>query len=213
MIIKALSDTHNRHDEISARFNLECDILIHAGDAGVRGNFTEIENFYKWYVKQPAKYKLFVPGNHDKSAKKHKLLHAMAEEYGIIVLRNSGVTINGKTFWGCGDVAIFDKMGNYRQPTHPNNFQLMPLKLDVLVTHCPAQYLLDFGGIRYQTNLGCPRLRAELDSSKRDVKTMIHGHIHEEGGNSLDHNGTVIYNVACMDRNYEIVRGPKEIII
>lgn len=53
--IKIISDTHNEQHQIT---NTERDILIHCGDFGTKGNYTEAENFLYWFVKQPSKYKI-----------------------------------------------------------------------------------------------------------------------------------------------------------
>src|SRR5580692_1459848 len=66
--IIALSDTHNNHQKIEVP---ECDILIHAGDATTRGSPEEIMAFLDWFGSQKSKYKVYVPGNHDKDIEKN----------------------------------------------------------------------------------------------------------------------------------------------
>jgi Icc-related predicted phosphoesterase len=41
------------------------DILIHAGDATLRGTALEATGFLQWFAKQDYQWKFFVPGNHD----------------------------------------------------------------------------------------------------------------------------------------------------
>ena len=62
MKIVAISDTHNQHDSLTIP---ECDILIHAGDATMIGSPDEMKAFFKWFSNQPAKQRIFVPGNHE----------------------------------------------------------------------------------------------------------------------------------------------------
>jgi len=60
--IVCLSDTHNYNEEIAVP---DGDILIHAGDATLRGTIPEIEAFLAWFSRLPHKHKVFVAGNHD----------------------------------------------------------------------------------------------------------------------------------------------------
>lgn len=69
--ICAISDTHNRYNKIVIP---ECDILIDCGDYSFKGYDSEIKNFYKWFNKQPAKYKISIQGNHECLDKKTELL-------------------------------------------------------------------------------------------------------------------------------------------
>ena len=62
MKIVCLSDTHNCNEEISVP---DGDILIHSGDATIRGTMLEVEEFLSWFASLPHPYKIFVAGNHD----------------------------------------------------------------------------------------------------------------------------------------------------
>src|ERR1017187_9592000 len=93
LIIDLLSDTHNQH----AKF--KCDggnILIHAGDATLRGTEQEALVFLDWYAKQDYDYLIFVPGNHDWSFERQPVLMAEAcQDRNIILLNDSGVDLEG----------------------------------------------------------------------------------------------------------------------
>jgi predicted phosphohydrolase len=60
--IVCLSDTHNCSEQIIVPNG---DILIHAGDATIRGTIDEIILFNEWFANLPHAYKIFVAGNHD----------------------------------------------------------------------------------------------------------------------------------------------------
>ena len=61
--IVAISDTHSRHNQISAL--PAGDILIHAGDATNKGTLAEVVAFNQWLGTLPYQHKIFVAGNHD----------------------------------------------------------------------------------------------------------------------------------------------------
>src|SRR5437868_6191319 len=60
--IVCLSDTHNCNEQITVPNG---DILIHSGDATIRGTQSEVEDFLSWFSRLPHKHKIFVAGNHD----------------------------------------------------------------------------------------------------------------------------------------------------
>merc|ERR1712070_694415 len=63
-----LSDTHNMHRAIEAKFPLpEGDILIHTGDFSDNGSPAEIADFDAWLgeIGQRFRHVLLIPGNHD----------------------------------------------------------------------------------------------------------------------------------------------------
>jgi predicted phosphodiesterase len=54
MKIVCLSDTHNCNERIEVP---DGDIMIHAGDATIRGTIDEITNFNRWFANLPHKIK------------------------------------------------------------------------------------------------------------------------------------------------------------
>jgi len=200
MIIKAISDTHNDHDKFDSK-DLECDILIHAGDACIKGNYTEGLSFLKWLVKQPAKYKVVVWGNHDSKCKSNQELIDLAKEYGIIVLNRSGVEIGGVKLYGvCTTFMDIQRHSNYQ--VRSEAWETIPEGLDVLITHMPPFGVLDANeeGIA----IGCPMLLNKL--SETMPKYHLFGHCHEGRGRTeeLRSQGKVTkcVNVASKDRQY-----------
>ena len=80
--IFAFSDTHGRHRELQVPE--KTDILICAGDA-VEDNLLgdEYDDFIDWFSSFPAKWKFFVPGNHELSfelGQSEKIEKAMSEK-------------------------------------------------------------------------------------------------------------------------------------
>ena len=56
------ADTHGAHRKLPI---VETDIAIHLGDACTLGNNVQLNDFLDWFSNYPAKYKLFVAGNHE----------------------------------------------------------------------------------------------------------------------------------------------------
>lgn len=104
MKIVAISDTHNKHNQLVLP---EGDIIVHAGDATGRGEKGEVRNFLKWYGNTPYQLKIFVAGNHDFLFEKDpKLARKLCRENGVIYLEDSGIEIQDqaglivtKNFW------------------------------------------------------------------------------------------------------------------
>lgn len=203
MKILAVSDTHNEHEKLTIGSG---DILIHAGDAGVKGNFTEIKAFLDWFVKQNYKYKVFVPGNHDSKMYTHPDLIKLAEDYGISVLHNDSVIIEGVHIFGVSKTfPSEDRVENFEE--REKAWGCIPKKVDILVTHIPPKGILDLSD-RGQ-NIGC----SELKKVVYEQAPLFHvfGHCHEYAGwqvhkpNLLVFNDTKFMNVAVKDRNYDLI--------
>ena len=63
MKILALSDSHNKHNEIPLKYLENKDnsisMIIHAGDVSGRGNKTEVRDFLDWFDSLNFYYKIF----------------------------------------------------------------------------------------------------------------------------------------------------------
>lgn len=207
MIIKCISDTHNRHNEFNSK-ELECDILIHAGDACTKGNYTEGYAFLMWYVKQPAKYKILVCGNHDRKLKIHNDLIKLAHDLGIIVLRDDLIEINGLKIYG--NHTTFMSVDRYNQSEIDSRVEVwknIPKGLDILITHMPPYGILDTNP--KGNHCGCPKLAEKV--KEVEPKTHIFGHIHLHGHSVLYKDGTLYRNVASTNEQYLLIHKPYEI--
>jgi Icc-related predicted phosphoesterase len=221
MKIVAISDTHNRHRELKIP---KCDVLVFAGDATFVGDENEMNDFFDWFKQQPAKYLVFVPGNHEVGYY-HKFEWAMPLEQGepltpyeapyINVLVDKSITIEGLKFYGSPWTYVSPKWGFqfpwYERDCSQNNIEyhqtqkrtwaMIPKDVDVLITHTPPQGILD----RVQTGIGRmdagdPYLRGEV-MKRKNLKYHFFGHIHEGYGKKR-HKGVRYYNVAVCDRTY-----------
>lgn len=182
MQIKIISDTHNHHHELNSK-DLECDLLIHCGDANTKGNYSEGEAFIYWFVKQPAKYKILVPGNHDYKLRTHPDLIRLCHDLGIHVLNDNSLNIHdikmygvSKTFW-----SEHRSETNYDINERIKAWENIPKGLDILITHMPPKYILDMN--QEGEHCGCSKLTEKMKEVK--PKYHIFGHIHEQGGKTL----------------------------
>jgi len=203
--IFGISDTHNRHKELVIP---ECDILIHAGDATGRGHSGEIIPFLNWLSKQPAKYKVFVPGNHDWGFEKQESLYRHeCQERGITLLIDELVELDGLKIYGSPITPYFCNWAFNRWPgeeiqKHWDKIQ----PCDILVTHGPPKGFLDTNML--DQRCGCDQLLYKILEIR--PKVHIFGHMHDcYGLKSFD--GIKFYNVANCNEQYKLVRPPMEI--
>jgi Icc-related predicted phosphoesterase len=208
--IVALSDTHCGHDLINVP---HCDILIHAGDATILGEAQELESFITWLAKQPAKYKIFIAGNHEKCLYYSDAgrLEQLLKDNNIIYLNNSSESILGIKIYGSPYTPIFGQWAfmKHRSVIH-EEWDKIPEDTQILVTHGPAYKLCD-STIRKEERLqsynhlyisqhhvGCIALFNKLN--KLNIPLHLFGHIHPSGGENVKYKQTHCYNVASFSR-------------
>jgi len=201
-----LSDTHNQHEQLELT---STDVLVHCGDVGTKGNFTEGKNFLMWFVKQNAKFKLLCPGNHDgrlRADTAHPDLVSLAKDLGIIILNDDFVSVDKIKIYGVS--ATFKEHGKATKSGYlPSNeerkavWENIPKHLDLLITHMPPYGILD--NTNDGRHIGCRML---LDKVK-EVQPRIHafGHIHERAGETTSLLNTDFHNMACMNRDYNLI--------
>ena len=206
--IVAIRDTHNRHKEVVIP---ECDILVHAGDYSLKGYDGEIERFYKWLNKQPAKHIVSVQGNHEVGWERSPyncISIAVKHCPNVHLLNNTSITIEGIKIHGMPDTPYFcnwafNRARNDREsmlydiPLMKKYTDNIPNDTNILVTHGPPYGILDLcpdGRI-----VGCEDLMDRVNIVKPDVH--IFGHIHHSHGEKHI-NGTSFYNAAICDEMY-----------
>lgn len=202
--IVCISDTHNRHDEV---FVPEGDILIHAGDATIRGTEQEAENFLSWFSALPHKHKIFVAGNHDwlyeVSNKRARFLTA---NFNINYLQDSAIEIENLKIYGSPwQPRFFDWAFNLNRGAEiAEKWKLIPEDIDILITHGPPHGILDEVSRRYWIeNTGCEELRKKIEeiSTLGKLKLHIFGHIHC-GYGTAENFGVKFINAANCDEEY-----------
>lgn len=219
MRITFISDTHNKHKQITSDL-VGGDLLIHAGDISSVGHKHQIENFCKWFDGlDNYDFKLFIAGNHDwgfidqEIFKVHgsvlipKSTEEILNRFGDFdYLRDSSVDIQiseekSIKVWGSPwqpefyDWAFNLPRGGDELKSRWNN---IPGDVDILITHGPAYGYLD-KVIGRNDNLGCELLVERI----KEIKPKIHvcGHIHSGRGYVFD-GDTHYINASVLNEDY-----------
>ncbi|HLV50532.1 MAG TPA: metallophosphoesterase [Flavobacterium sp.] len=174
--IAVFADTHGMHRKLPIK---EVDIAIHLGDACTFGNKAQFTDFLDWFSQYPAKYKLFVAGNHELQWEESPVAFLQMFPKNIIFLENSTICIEDITF-----VSVPARMGLRSTPKIK-----LPEKVDFLLTHAPPKDVLYNG-------FGCPILKKFVTK----LKPVYHlfGHIHETSGQTISESKTIFMNVAFL---------------
>lgn len=203
MKIVCISDTHGQLAKMSVP---DGDVLVHAGDATMRGTHRELYEFAKDMSRLAHSVKIFVAGNHDLGLQDHPdQLEDLVRSAGIVYLRDSGVTVGATRFWGSPWQPEFHNWA-FNLPRGPQlaaKWALIPKTVDVLVTHGPPYGVLDVaprGG-----HVGCADLAAAIVERKPAVH--VFGHIHECYG-QVKRGETLHVNASSCNSRYQPVNPP-----
>ena len=149
MRLVVISDTHGFRDQIGSL--PAGDVFVHAGDfmnSGLHGE--EILSFDRWLARLPIEFRVVCAGNHDRlfQLTRRQAREALSE---ATYLENTGVTIDGVSFWGSPYTPEFLHWAfMYRRRREAKQcWNQIPAGLDVLITHGPP----------YGTRPDCPRRR------------------------------------------------------
>lgn len=215
--IVCISDTHNLHHKLVMP---EGDILIHSGDATMRGKDHEVENFLRWLDAQPYALKIFVPGNHDFLFDKNRSTGALASTMvkSLLSTYSSIVYLKDKEyhseefklkFYGTPWVKGLEQwaFGWKSNEGREAEFAAIPPDTDVLVTHGPALGRLDTA---FNLQLGDEVLADRLIQLD-DLKLHVHGHIHYSYGvvgPPFGSTGLITVNAASCTEAYTATNPP-----
>jgi Icc-related predicted phosphoesterase len=207
MKILLVSDTHNHHPQI---YEEDLDFLIHVGDSTNTGSRREFEHFAEWWESVNAKHRLYIPGNHEVfyfRELREKGRDAVKDwlPSDVKVLINEAVELEGLKFYGSPNTAPIFKDKLYWaweefDAEREKIFNGIPTDLDFLLTHTPPFGVLD--QVPGDGSVGCKFLKEIVERVK--PRYHIFGHIHEQGGNEVEINGTTYINVATRKRILEI---------
>jgi Icc-related predicted phosphoesterase len=201
--IVCLSDTHNCNEQITVP---DGDILIHAGDATIRGTQFEVEEFLKWFSSLPHKHKIFVAGNHDWLYEtNNRFARLLTAKFNIKYLQDSSVEIENLKIYGSPwQPRFFDWAFNLnRGEEMAEKWQMIPKETDILITHAPPFGILDKtpnGDLA-----GCEELRKKIE--KLRLKAHIFGHIHC-GYGIIGKSGVKFINASICDESYLPTNSP-----
>lgn len=192
------SDTHGRHDLMPDL--PDGDVFVHAGDFMNSGLYPEeILSFNRWLGKLPIQRRVVCGGNHDRL---FQMAAPLARQMltTATYLENTGVTIDGVSFWGSPYTPEFLNWAfMYRRGPDANQYwDQIPVGLDVLITHGPPFGILDQtapGG----EHLGCVELLKAVEAKKPRIH--IFGHIHG-GAGTFEKDDTRYINAAYLNERY-----------
>lgn len=202
MKIICISDTHNKHGEISVP---QGDVIIHAGDFTEAGTKAETLEFLKWFSSLPHPHKILIAGNHDFYFEKHESNLENIIPKNIHYLMDSGIEIENINFWGSpvtpgdGHWAFTRKRGIEIL----EHWEKIPANIDFLITHTPPYKILD--EIDNKQHIGCQQLRKKLKELK--LPHHIFGHVHNDYGivRTLD---TTFINASSLDGKHRQINTP-----
>lgn len=174
-LILAFSDTHGHHRDLQVPE--DADIIICAGDAvedDLKGG--EYDEFIEWFSALPAKWKIFVPGNHELSFEvgKGDVKEKMMAEKGITVLQDGVEDCDGVVIGSISGISIIAD-------------EDIPKDLDILVTHMPPYGILD-------EEMGSLEILNFVLKSK--PKYHLFGHIHATAGQEFKLGQTLCRNIS-----------------
>ncbi|MGM9767258.1 MAG: metallophosphoesterase [Candidatus Cryptobacteroides sp.] len=177
-LVFSFSDTHGHHR--SLQVPEEADIVICAGDA-VEDDLLggEYDDFIGWFSALPAKWKIFVPGNHELSFDLD-LADGIVKQF-----EAAGITVLQDAVEDCDGVIIGSISG--RAGTAEED---IPGNLDILVTHYPSYGILDEG-------LGSPEVLDFVLKAK--PRWHLFGHIHATEGMEFRLGGTICENISVLN--------------
>lgn len=218
-----VSDTHRMHGQIRIP---QGDVLIHAGDMTNLGELGELDSVASFFSKQPHKHKIVICGNHERQVSEDtETVKSIFEPYGIKVLHNETIEINGVKFYGEPRTPEFFNWGwMYKRGKEAEEiWNKVPEDTDVLICHGPpygygdlAPRLFGFCGVpsgfeNKPHHVGCRQQLKMLQRIK--PKLVVCGHIHFSYGIHLTDFGTVIANAAICTEGYKPKNKPLEINI
>jgi len=210
MIIVALSDTHGNHRSVEVPPG---DIVIHCGDITRKSNLSEVTDFVEWFAGLDFQHKILVAGNHDRFIRKKKPeFLELINGHKIQYLENTHIQINGYSIFGSpfshnnGGIGAFTY---FHDPEARRIWNLIPEKIDILVTHAPPKGFRDYSSTE-NINAGCQVLRDRVLTVK--PRYHIFGHIHESYGIER-HNGSIFINASLSNGSGEIINMPAVIEI
>lgn len=211
MKLVLISDTHTMHEDLILP---QGDILIHSGDFSGRGKPHEVEEFFGWLERQSKNFKhiVFIAGNHELSFdyKSTWVVDAIKSlPINVHYLEDSEIIIDDIKFYGSPwQPEFFDWAFNLpRGKKLEEKWEMIPNDTDVLITHGPPMYILDYT-LRDMINVGCLALYNKVIQIK--PKLHVFGHIHE-GYGIKEQDGTMFVNASSATARYELINKPIEI--
>jgi hypothetical protein len=196
MVTCIISDTHSLESELIIP---PCDLLVHCGDWSFFGKSEKaMDRFLEWFAEQPARHRVLTCGNHEYPVEADPDKWRRRVRNGTLLL-NESITIEGIKLWASPTTPLYGgAFGMSSEADRERLYATIPNDTDILITHGPAQGILDGGQ-------GCPALRRAVIR----VKPRLHcfGHVHSAYG-TRPTKSTLFINAAILDEDGAPSRKP-----
>ncbi len=210
-----ISDTHTFLPDIRIP---DGDILIHCGDALSIGDAHEFNRFAREMTRLSIRFKkvLYTPGNHDIFVQRdvnlcHKIFRNASIQLtgdiknAVIMLIDEQIELGGIKFYGSPwTPQFYDWAFMYPREAGKEIWEGIPKDTDVLFTHGMPYGILD--EVAHGGHVGCQALLDRINLVK--PKVVAGGHLHLNGGQSIQINETLFINAAICDESYNPTRKP-----
>ena len=212
MKITMLSDTHNKHKQVTLDLP-GGDLLVHSGDISSMGYEHEIREFCKWFNGiEGYTHKVFIAGNHDWGFQDNvdKVKEILDFYTGITYLQDSELVIDGIKIYGSPwQPWFYDWAFNLprKGPGIMSKWQAIPADTDILITHGPPNKILDYV-VRDAFYAGCEELLERVMEIK--PKVNVFGHIHQ-GYGSIRVNDIEFINASVLNEAYNYANLPVDV--
>lgn len=205
MKLVLISDTHTFHEQVRVP---DGDVLIHAGDMGLRGDPQEIQPCLDWLNRQPHKHVIAIAGNHDWAFQRWPQQLNLGR---IDYLQDSSINIDGKNFYGSPWQPAFCNwaFNVSRGKAIREYWDMIPDAgaVDVLITHGPPRGIGDQAAPHLHSEcLGCDDLFEAVERSLPEVH--VFGHIHGGYGKTQFGSGTKFFNASVVNEAYKVANPP-----
>lgn len=213
--IVCISDSHCRLRKVTIP---EGDILVHSGDLTFQGNIQEISQELRELGRYRDKFKAVVltEGNHDwLGFRSPELMDELCKDNGIILLRDSGTTVEGIKIWGSPWQPFFCNWAFNlpRGQALKEKWDLIPEDTEVLLTHGPPMGILDtvrrFDAQKSEwdvEHVGCLDLYNKVQQLN-NLKLHVFGHIHD-GYGRFTMGPTTFVNASICTEEYKPTNKP-----
>jgi len=206
MKIVAISDTHMEESRVIIP---KCDLLIHTGDCDIR-TLDHLKQLNSWFYNQPAKYKIFVAGNHDFYLERLNYHMVCDILHNCYYLFNNSIEIEGLKIWGSPYSPKFNNWAFMLDEEGLSKiYSKIPEETDIVLSHAPPYGILDETDF-CQTHAGSVSLLKKI----KEIQPKLHifGHIHEGYGKYTDYKTDYI-NASQMTSTYKLENKPIELTI
>lgn len=218
MILTIISDTHNKHKQITEDLP-GGDLLLHAGDISSMGYKHEILSFLNWFNKVKGYGdKIFIAGNHDWGFQDDpEMVKELLETVPTVTYLQDELEVIGDDYqtaikiWGSPWQPEFYNWA-FNLPKNgeelKEKWDMIPMNTDILITHGPAWGYVDDVEGRRGDHLGCELLAERI----KVVKPKIHicGHIHTGNGYMFD-GDTHYINASVLNERYNYAHKPFQV--